>query len=171
MDKPFYSGQEAAKLCGVTRMTISRWIASGKMKAQKVGRTLVIPLSEIAKCKRGIPKGGQNETRPSTKKAAEVDAYSDLPEDIRLRLLVRPILKSHGIVRAGLFGSAARGEMNDNSDVDILVDTAGKMNLFEIVGLKQEIEQKLHRSVDLLEYGAIKPALRARIMQNYLTIV
>lgn len=47
MDK-YYSTQEAAKLLGVTRVTVFRQIKNGKIKAEKVGRNFVIPASEIS---------------------------------------------------------------------------------------------------------------------------
>lgn len=56
MGKTLYSVNEAAKLCGVTRMTISRWIRSGKIVGERVGRTVVIPISELAKCMPEIPE-------------------------------------------------------------------------------------------------------------------
>lgn len=41
-------------------------------------------------------------------------------ESIKKKIV--PILKKHGVVRAGIFGSYARGEQNKNSDVDILIE-------------------------------------------------
>lgn len=150
MEKTLYSVQEAAEFCGVTRMTIFRWIKAGTIKAETVGRTSIIPFSEIK----------------DRKKEESVTQGS-----LQLSTLIRPILQSHGIVRAGLFGSAARGELHNDSDVDIVIDTGGKMNLFEIIGLKQLLERKLRREVDLVEYDAIKPALRAHIMRDHVSIV
>ena len=91
------------------------------------------------------------------------------PTEIRKR--ITPVLKSHGIKRAALFGSAARGEMRRGSDVDLLVDTNGKLDLFEFVGLKHRLENRLDRKVDLVEYDAIKPALRSYILQDQVSMV
>ena len=52
-----------------------------------------------------------------------------------------PLLKKYGVVRAGIFGSYARGEQKKKSDVDILVKPGRKMGL-EFVGLALELEKK-----------------------------
>ncbi len=41
-----------------------------------------------------------------------------------LKSKIRKVLKKHGVVRAGIFGSYARGEQKKNSDIDILVQTS-----------------------------------------------
>ncbi len=75
----------------------------------------------------------------------------------------KPIFKAHGITRASIFGSAVRGELKKGSDVDFLIDTKGKFSLLDFIGLKQELERSLSRSVDLVEYAAIKPGMRQKI--------
>lgn len=75
----------------------------------------------------------------------------------------KPIFKARGITRASVFGSAVRGELKRGSDIDFLIDTNGKFSLFDFIGLKQELEQSLSRSVDLVEYEAIKPSMRQKI--------
>lgn len=88
-----------------------------------------------------------------------------------LKKQIAPILKSFGILRAGLFGSAARGELKKKSDIDILIDTGGKLGLFDVVKIKLALEKKLQRDIDLVEYRAIKPSLRKRILIDHLPIV
>jgi uncharacterized protein len=83
-------------------------------------------------------------------------------EEIRRR--VCPILKKHGALRAGLFGSAARGEMRRRSDIDILVELAQTVSLFDFVGIKIELEEALGRRVDLAEYDALKPRIREQVL-------
>lgn len=82
-----------------------------------------------------------------------------------------PLLKSHGVSRAGLFGSAARGDMGEESDIDILVDIEGDISLLEFVGIKQELEERLGRSVDLVEYDTVKPSLKESILQNQVVLL
>lgn len=83
----------------------------------------------------------------------------------------RPILRQQGIRRAGLFGSAARGQMEKDSDIDLLVDIKGSASLLSIIHLKHELEDALHRKVDIVEYGAIKPALRSRILKEEVALL
>jgi len=77
-----------------------------------------------------------------------------------------PILKRQGVSKAALFGSAARGDARKDSDIDLLIRLKGKKTLFDIVGLKLELEKKLDRKVDLVEYSAIHPLLRNKILNE-----
>lgn len=56
-----------------------------------------------------------------------------------------------GIVRIGVFGSAARDEITDASDVDVVVELE-RPDLLTLVGIKQELEELLHRPVDIVRY-------------------
>jgi predicted nucleotidyltransferase len=56
-----------------------------------------------------------------------------------------------GIVRIGVFGSVARDENADASDVDVVVEL-DQPDLFILVGVKQELEELLHRPVDVVRY-------------------
>ncbi|MEK7542026.1 MAG: nucleotidyltransferase family protein [Patescibacteria group bacterium] len=83
-------------------------------------------------------------------------------EEIRNKIL--PILQTNGAARVGLFGSAARGAANPDSDIDILVDIPKRMTLLDLIGIKQQLEKVLGKKVDLVEYQALKPALREKIL-------
>jgi len=78
---------------------------------------------------------------------------------------IRPILKKYGIKKAGIFGSLARGESEVN-DLDLLVKIDKKISLLEFIGIQQELEDKLGMKVDLVEYDAIKPALKDDILRE-----
>lgn len=77
-----------------------------------------------------------------------------------------PLLKTRGVVKAAVFGSAARGEMHKNSDIDILVQFGKSVGLFELAGLEIELEKKLGRKVDLLTYGGLHHLLRDIILSE-----
>ena len=73
-----------------------------------------------------------------------------------------PILKKHGVVRAGLFGSILRTEdIKENSDIDILVELPNTAHGYEYVALKVDLQEELQlalgRPVDVVEYDLIKP--------------
>jgi predicted nucleotidyltransferase len=78
---------------------------------------------------------------------------------------IRPILKKYGIKKAGIFGSSARGESVVN-DLDLLVKIDQKISLLEFIGIQQELEDELGMKVDLVEYEAIKPALKEDILRD-----
>ena len=58
----------------------------------------------------------------------------------------------YGIIRMGIFGSLARNNADDESDIDVFVDMV-KPDLFTIAGIKNDPETKLNNSVDLIPYG------------------
>ncbi len=60
--------------------------------------------------------------------------------------------KHYHITKMGLFGSAVRDEMNEKSDIDIVVELE-KADLFNLIGIKQELEEQLHRKVDIIRYN------------------
>lgn len=55
------------------------------------------------------------------------------------------------IIRIGVFGSVARDEITDTSDVDVVVEL-GQPDLFTLIGVKQELEELLQRPVDVVRY-------------------
>jgi predicted nucleotidyltransferase len=56
-----------------------------------------------------------------------------------------------GIIRISIFGSAARDDVDDESDVDVVVKIA-EPDLLTLVGIKQESEELLQRPVDVVRY-------------------
>ncbi len=85
---------------------------------------------------------------------------------------VVPILKRNKGVKAGVFGSFARGEAKKDSDIDILIEVkAKKFSLLDLVGLELELKEKLKRKVDLVEYSTIHPLLKERILQEEVPIL
>jgi len=90
-------------------------------------------------------------------------------EEIKQKIL--PILRHHQVKRAALFGSLVRGEMKEDSDIDILVEIDKDISLLDFIGIKQEIEDSLARSVDLVEYDTIKPIIKDAILSEQLVIL
>lgn len=66
-----------------------------------------------------------------------------------LKKVIVPILKRNGVVKAGIFGSVARGEATKKSDVDILIKFKGRKSIFDLAHLELELEKNLHRKVDV----------------------
>ena len=78
---------------------------------------------------------------------------------------VVPILKRQGVIKAAVFGSFARGEETKNSDIDFLMKITKNKTLFDLIQLKLELEKKLGRSVDIVEYDAIHPLIRKEVLK------
>ena len=74
------------------------------------------------------------------------------------------MIKGYGVKRIGLFGSFARGEQTDLSDVDVLVEFHQDQKTFDnYMDLKYFLEELLDRKVDLVIAEAIKPDIKANI--------
>ncbi len=84
---------------------------------------------------------------------------------------INPILRRYGVSKAAIFGSYARGEMREYSDIDILVEIEQDISLLDFIGLKLEIEEVLGKKIDLVEYCAIKPFIRERVLKEQVEIL
>jgi hypothetical protein len=71
--------------------------------------------------------------------------------------------RSHGIRKAALFGSVARGEARPDSDIDLLVTFTVPQSLLSVVRLERELSAELGHKVELLTEEAISPHTRRRI--------
>ncbi len=87
----------------------------------------------------------------------------------KLKPKIIKILKEKGISKAGIFGSFARGEQKENSDIDILVNFNG--SLLGLVKIERELEGNLGFKVDLLTYKGLNPLLKKRILDEEVRII
>ncbi len=76
------------------------------------------------------------------------------------------ICRQNDVSRIGVFGSVARGEANEQSDIDLLVEFSKRKSLLSLVALERKMSETLGRRVDLLTEAAISPYLRASIMSD-----
>ena len=67
---------------------------------------------------------------------------------------IRPVVEKHHIKDVYLFGSYARGEANENSDVDIYCSSGDVDTLFKEVDLIRELEEALGKKVDVVTIGS-----------------
>jgi hypothetical protein len=76
------------------------------------------------------------------------------------------ICQDNDVSMIGIFGSIARGEATENSDIDLLVKFSGRKSLLALVRLERELTSALGKKVDLLTESAISPYLREGIMHD-----
>ena len=89
----------------------------------------------------------------------------------QVKRTARPILERFGATRAGIFGSLARGELKQRSDIDILVEIPEPIGLIAFVGLRQELAKALGRNVDVVEYETIKPRIKEQVLAEEIPIL
>ncbi len=80
-----------------------------------------------------------------------------------LRRLEPALRQRYPIAAIGVFGSWARGEQRDDSDLDVLVDFDRPIGLFDFIGLRDELSDALGLNVDLVMRDAPKPRIVQRI--------
>lgn len=83
-----------------------------------------------------------------------------------IKTKISSTLQNQGVIKAAIFGSYATGEAKKNSDVDLLVEFRERKSLFDLVGLKLELETILKKNVDLLTYKSIHPLLKDIILNE-----
>jgi predicted nucleotidyltransferase len=94
-----------------------------------------------------------------------------LPE-IRERLRTdREMLDRFHVRALALFGSRVRGEARPDSDVDLLVDFDGPIDLIGIIELEEHLAKLLGVRVDLVERDDLKPLLRPRILAEAVSVL
>jgi predicted nucleotidyltransferase len=83
-----------------------------------------------------------------------------------LRGFMRERAQDYALISIGVFGSVARGEDKDDSDVDIVFETSAP-NLFRTASMQVELERLLSRRVDVVRLReGMNPRLRQRILHE-----
>lgn len=86
-----------------------------------------------------------------------------------MRKKIVPILKKHEVVKAGFFGSFARGEKYN--DIDILIKMKGRKSYFDLVQLKFELEDNFKKKFDLVSYKYIYKPIKKQILREEIRII
>ena len=80
------------------------------------------------------------------------------------------LAKKFGVTRIGLFGSYARGEANENSDLDIVVELE-KPDLFCLIGIQQSFQEAMNVHVDIVRLRKrMNEALKKRILRDVIYV-
>ena len=75
--------------------------------------------------------------------------------------------EQYGVKRIAWFGSYARGEQNDSSDIDVLVEFMKEaVTFYNYMDLKFDLEDLFQKKVDLVLFEDIKPALKPMILRS-----
>jgi len=76
------------------------------------------------------------------------------------------IAAEHGASNVRVFGSTARGEAGPESDIDLLVELDEGRSLLDHIALIQDLHDLLGQEVDVVEYGALRPRIKERILRE-----
>jgi len=90
--------------------------------------------------------------------------FSELLRDKREAIL--QIAAKHGARNVRVFGSVARGEADDQSDIDFLVDMEPGRSLLDLGGLLMDLQDLLGQNVDVVTERGLKPRIRERVLHE-----
>ena len=83
----------------------------------------------------------------------------------------REELKEMGVVSLAVFGSVVRNESTPQSDIDLLVEFDRDVGLFHLFEIQHRLEEIIGvPKVDLIQKGAIHPALREHILSEAVNV-
>ena len=84
------------------------------------------------------------------------------------RVKLADLCRRYGVRELSLFGSAARGEMRAESDIDVMVefDPGARIGLLKFESLSEELEALVGHKVDLVTKRGLKPWVRPRVLKE-----
>ena len=99
--------------------------------------------------------------------SSEISIYEQLKEK---REEILAIAAKHGAYNVRIFGSVARGEEKESSDVDFLVEIESDRNLLDRIALIQDLEEFLGRKVDVIKLENLHHDIRKQVVYEALTL-
>ena len=94
-------------------------------------------------------------------------ADMNIPELLQQkRRQILEIAEGHGARNVRLFGSVARGEATESSDLDLLIEMEPERSLLDIVAIKQDLEELLGCKVDVVTEASISPYLIDKVLHE-----
>jgi hypothetical protein len=152
---------------GAIRREVERMAAAGLLRERRVGNQrrfsadrsspFYPELAGLAAKAAPAPGRPARRTRPSAALIAS-------------RRAARNALARHGLSNPRVFGSVARGEDTDASDLDLLVDARPGTSLLDLVKAKHALEDLLRVPVDLVTLGDLPESFRAAVVAEALPL-
>ena len=90
---------------------------------------------------------------------------------IQQQNIIKSVTKRYNPTLLGIFGSYARGEESEKSDLDILIDFDAKINLLELIGIEQELSELLGIKVDLITLRSVNESLKPYIESDLIRLI
>jgi predicted nucleotidyltransferase len=89
---------------------------------------------------------------------------SELVNEHRAEIL--RIAEANGATRVRVFGSVARGTTGPESDLDLLIEFAPGSDLFDLIAIKQDLEDLLGHPVHVVTEAAVSPYMRDAVLRD-----
>ncbi len=83
---------------------------------------------------------------------------------------LKEFLSKKNIKRAAVFGSYARNEETEQSDIDLLLETQG-LTMFDILRIEDELQVLCQRKIDVVEFKAVKPSIQKYVFANLVELI
>ena len=83
-----------------------------------------------------------------------------------LKAIIAPIAEKYQIANVYLFGSFARGDYDDQSDIDLRIDKGNLKGMFALCGFYTEVSEALERKVDILTTGSLEATFLEEIRKE-----
>jgi predicted nucleotidyltransferase len=80
------------------------------------------------------------------------------------------IAKKRGVLTIKVFGSVARGDADENSDIDFLVEMEKGRTLLDVGGLLMDLQELLKKKVDIVTIKALKPHVKEEVLREALPL-
>ena len=93
---------------------------------------------------------------------------NELGADKRATILA--IAAKHGVISVRVFGSFARGEARQDSDLDLLIEAGPQTPPWFPGGLLFDLEAEVGRRVDLVEESSLNPLIRDRVLREAIAL-
>jgi predicted nucleotidyltransferase len=86
------------------------------------------------------------------------------------RAAIFKLAERYGVYDVRVFGSVARGDSNERSDIDLLVKVRPGRSLFDVGGFLMDVQDLLGCKVDVLTDDSLKPRIRERVLREAVAV-
>ena len=90
--------------------------------------------------------------------------------DSELTKILRDFSKQNGIEYMAVFGSFARGQATENSDIDILVRFEKPIGLLALIDLETKLSNLMNRKIDLVTVNELSPYIRDKVLEEAVAV-